>query len=57
MIASSINKIAGVKKAVSRHSDHLIPMEDHRYAQVLVITHKAYENSLDCFQHDSVPKR
>ena len=52
MIASSINKIAGVKKAVSRHSDHLIPMEDLRDTQVLVITHKAYENSLDRFQHD-----
>ena len=49
MIASSINQIAGVEKAVSRHSDHLIPMEDLRDSQVLVITHKAYENSLDSF--------
>ena len=52
MIASSINQIAGIEKAVSRHSDHLIPMEDLRDTQVLVITHKAYENSLDRFQHD-----
>ena len=52
MIASSINQIAGVEKAVSRHSDHLIPMEDLRDTQVLVITHKASENSLDRFQHD-----
>ena len=28
MIASSINQIAGVERAVSRRSDHLIPMED-----------------------------
>ena len=52
MIASSINQIAGIMKAISRHSNHLIPMEDLRDTQVLVITHKAYENSLDRFQHD-----
>ena len=52
MIASSINQIAGVEKAVSRHSDHLIPMEDPRVTKVLVITHKAYENILDRFQRD-----
>ena len=30
----------------------MIPLEDLRDTQVLVITHKAYENSLDRFQHD-----
>ena len=57
MIASSINQIAGVKKAVSRHSNHLIPMEDLRDTQILVITHKAYENSLDpvSYTHLTLP--
>tara|TARA_R100000306_G_scaffold62564_1_gene73581 strand:+ start:2456 stop:4051 length:1596 start_codon:yes stop_codon:yes gene_type:complete len=48
-MARTINKLADVEMARARHSDSVLSADEMAETQVLVVTHKAYELSLDAY--------
>jgi len=45
-LASFINELSACHIAVAHHSDNKVKLEDQQNAQILIITHKAYEISI-----------
>lgn len=46
-MAAQINKLAGAEIAKARHTENTLSVDEMASTQVLVVTHKAYEISLD----------